>query len=159
MCCRNEAEWGAVRAIAYSCIYVNKFNRAKYGLAAVNQLLDVCGPDQAIGHDIGCASKKTIVHSSIGDKARESNLVIVVNAFHGFAHNRICQLENHPLYQTGFGIEDLETCERIFSSSNATASLIRHASLFHWTQFIDLHFDQWDKDKYLELSTYRDSRI
>ncbi|KAF8126210.1 hypothetical protein EV363DRAFT_1174582 [Boletus edulis] len=104
---------------------------AKYGLAAVNQLLDVYGPNQAIGHDIGCAPKKTIVHSSIGDKASELNLVI-----------------------TGFGIEDLEMCECIFSSSNATVSLICHASLFHWTQFIDLHFDQWDKDKYLELSSY-----
>ena len=83
---------------------------------------------------------------------KDFNLKVVVNAFHGFARNRICQLQNHPLYLTGFGIEDLETCERIFSSSNSAAVLIRHASLFHWTQYLDLHFDQWDSDKYLELS-------
>ncbi|KAI5989491.1 hypothetical protein EDD15DRAFT_2370522 [Pisolithus albus] len=127
---------------------------AKYGLAAVNRLLNVCGQDQAVGHDVGCASKKTIASSSLGKEAQEKRLKVVVNAFHGFAHNRMCQLENHPLYQIGFGNEDLETCERIFSSSNNTAPLIRHASEFHWKQFLDLHFSQWDSDKYLELSRF-----
>ncbi|KAG1788605.1 hypothetical protein EV424DRAFT_1356054 [Suillus variegatus] len=125
---------------------------AKYGLAAVNKVLDVCGNDQAIGHDIACSSRKTIATSSIGPKAKELRLQLVVNAFHGFSHNRRCQLENHPLYLTGLGIEDLETCERIFASSNSTAPLIRHASHFHWVQFLDLHFDKWGTDKYLELS-------
>ncbi|KAI6145668.1 hypothetical protein EDD17DRAFT_1767881 [Pisolithus thermaeus] len=127
---------------------------AKYGLAAVSRLLDVCGEDQAVGHDVGCASKKTIASSSLGNEVQEKRLKVVVNAFHGFAHNRLCQLENHPLYQVGFGNEDLETCEHIFSSSNNTAPLIRHASEFHWKQFLDLHFSQWDSDKYLELSRF-----
>ncbi|KIK29885.1 hypothetical protein PISMIDRAFT_6620 [Pisolithus microcarpus 441] len=127
---------------------------AKYGLVAVNQLLNICGQDQAVGHDVGCASKKTIASSSLGKEAQEKRLKVVVNAFHGFAHNRMCQLENHPLYQSGFGNEDLETCKHIFSSSNNTAPLIRHASEFHWKQFLDLHFNQWDADKYLELSRF-----
>ncbi|KAI6015817.1 hypothetical protein PISMIDRAFT_18434 [Pisolithus microcarpus 441] len=127
---------------------------AKYGLAAVNWLLEVCGQDQAVGHDVGCVSKKTIASSSLGKEAQEKQLKVVVNAFHGFAHNRMCQLENHPLYQVGFGNEDLETCECIFSSSNNTAPLIHHASEFHWKQFLDLHFSQWDSDKYLELSRF-----
>ncbi|KAI5982151.1 hypothetical protein EDD15DRAFT_2177745, partial [Pisolithus albus] len=63
---------------------------AKYGLAAVNWLLNVCGKDQAVGHDIGCASKKTIVSSSLGKEAQEKQLKVVVNAFHGFAHNHMC---------------------------------------------------------------------
>ncbi|KAI5998436.1 hypothetical protein EDC04DRAFT_2612450 [Pisolithus marmoratus] len=63
-------------------------------------------------------------------------------------------LNNHTLYQLGFGNEDLETCERIFSSSNNMALLICHASEFHWKQFLDLHFSQWDSDKYLELSIF-----
>lgn len=125
---------------------------AKYSLAAVSQILDLCGNDQAIGHDIGCSSSVTIANSALGKRAQEAGLRVVVNAFHGFAHNRLCQLQYHPLYLQGFGNEDLETCERIFSSSNSTAALIRHASVFHWKQFLDLHFDQWDCDKYLELS-------
>jgi hypothetical protein len=115
-------------------------------------MLDVCGKDQGLGHDIGCTSRKTVTSSSIGAKAQEHNLVIAVNAFHGYAHNRRCQLAHHPLYLEGFGIEDLETCERIFSSSNSACGIIRHASYFHWVQYLDLHFDQWDKDKYIELS-------
>ncbi|KIK19095.1 hypothetical protein PISMIDRAFT_38954, partial [Pisolithus microcarpus 441] len=78
----------------------------------------------------------------------------VVNTFHRFAHNHMCQLENHPLYQVGFSNEDLETCERVFSSSNNMAPLICHTSEFHWKQFLDLHFSQWDLDKYLELSQF-----
>ncbi|KAI6039620.1 hypothetical protein EDC04DRAFT_2867922 [Pisolithus marmoratus] len=112
----------------------------KYGLVAVNWLLDICGPGQAVGHDVGCASKKMISTSSLGAKAQEKQLKVVVNTFHGFAHNHMCQLQNHPLYQLGFGNEDLETCEHIFSSSNNMALLIHHAS------------DQWDLDKYLKLS-------
>lgn len=115
-------------------------------------MLDVCGKDQGLGHDIGCTSHKTVASSSIGTKAQEHNLIIAVNAFHGYAHNRCCRLAHHPLYLEGFGIEDLETCERIFSSSNSACGLIRHALYFHWVQYLDLHFDQWDKDKYLELS-------
>ncbi|KAI5985795.1 hypothetical protein EDD15DRAFT_2373911 [Pisolithus albus] len=127
---------------------------AKYALGIVEQVLDVCGPDQAIGHDIGCSSRKTILSSLLGQRAKDLNLQVVVNAFHGFVHNRVCQLQNHPLYLAGLGIEDLETCERIFANSNSTAALICHASLFHWMQFLDLHFDQWDSDKYLELSQF-----
>jgi hypothetical protein len=91
--------------------------------------------------------------SSIGAKAAELKLQVVVNAFHGFSHECRCQLQNHPLYLNGLGLEDLETCERIFASSNTAAILIRHASYFHWMQFLDLHFDQWDMDRYTELST------
>ncbi|KIK22163.1 hypothetical protein PISMIDRAFT_61385, partial [Pisolithus microcarpus 441] len=126
----------------------------KYALAVVEQVLDVCSPNQAIGHDIGCLSWKTILSSLLGQCTKDLNLQVVINAFHGFAHNHVCQLRNHPLYLTGLGIEDLETCKQIFANSNSTAALICHASLFHWMQFLDLHFDQWDSDKYLELSQF-----
>ncbi|KAG2085421.1 hypothetical protein BD769DRAFT_1374346 [Suillus cothurnatus] len=127
---------------------------AKYPLATINKLLDVFGDNQAIGSDIGCSLSKTVAASSIRDKAFNHKLSLSVNAFHGHAHNRKCQLQYHPMYLRGFGLEDLETCERIFASSNAAACLIRHASHFHYSQFLDLHFDQWDMDKYLELSRF-----
>lgn len=90
--------------------------------------------------------------SSISAKARSHQHQFVVNSFHGHAHNCRCQLWFHPLYRSGLGLEDLETCERVFSGSNAVAPVIRHASYFHWLQFVDLHFRQWDADRYLELS-------
>ena len=112
------------------------------------------GANQAIGSNIGCSLASTIAASSIRDKASRNTLQLAVNAFHGHAHNHRCQLENHPLYRRGFGLEDLETCKRIFAGSNATAPLIRHASHFHYVQYLDLHFNQWDMDRYLELSKY-----
>ncbi|KIJ58341.1 hypothetical protein HYDPIDRAFT_102874 [Hydnomerulius pinastri MD-312] len=129
------------------CIAEMKCSRELY-------VLEICGKDQAISHDIGCSSKITIADSLISTRAKELNLDVIVNAFHGFTHNCLCQLKNHPLYKHGYGNEDLETCEQIFSSSNSMASLIRHTSHFHWKQFLDLHFDQWDIDKYLELTLH-----
>ncbi|KIM54659.1 hypothetical protein SCLCIDRAFT_30952 [Scleroderma citrinum Foug A] len=127
---------------------------AKYLLVTISKLLDVHGVNQAIRSDIGCSLATTVAASSIPDKASRNNLILVVNAFHGHAHNRKCQLANHLLYLRGFGLEDLETCERIFSSSNVMAPLIHHASHFHYVQYLDLHFDQWDVDRYLELSCF-----
>ncbi|KAG1844074.1 hypothetical protein DFJ58DRAFT_853373 [Suillus subalutaceus] len=75
----------------------------KYGLAIVNWLLEVCGQDQGLGHDIGCSLHKTIAASSIGNLATKLNLIVAVNAFHGYVHNRRCQLHHHPLYLQGFG--------------------------------------------------------
>jgi hypothetical protein len=125
---------------------------AKYGLATIHEILEVFGLDQAIGYDIGCVHKVTVADSSISGMAQDLRLQVAVDAFHGHAHNRLCQLSNHPLFLEGFGLEDLATCERIFSGTNPATRLIRHASYFHWLQFLDLQMDQWDKDKYLELS-------
>lgn len=77
-----------------------------------------------------------------------------MNAFHGWSHNRLCQLYNHPLYTDGVGIEDLETMECIFSASNAVAPCIWLATRYHWMQALDLHFQQWDEDKYNELGVH-----
>ncbi|KAG1729376.1 hypothetical protein EDB19DRAFT_1641971, partial [Suillus lakei] len=126
----------------------------KYPLATMSKLLDIFGDNQAIGSNIGCSLSKTVAASSIRDKAAQHKLSLSVNAFHGHAHNRKCQLQFHPMYLRGFGLEDLETCKWIFASSNAAASLIRHVSHFHYVQFLDLHFDQWDTDKYFELSNF-----
>ncbi|EGN92820.1 hypothetical protein SERLA73DRAFT_15709, partial [Serpula lacrymans var. lacrymans S7.3] len=84
-----------------------------------------------IGYNIGCLFAKTISHSSLSNQAESKNLMMAVNSFHGHAHNCTCQLTKHPLYLKGFGLEDMEMCEQIFSSSNGTAHVIQHASHFH----------------------------
>ncbi|EIW80685.1 hypothetical protein CONPUDRAFT_27209, partial [Coniophora puteana RWD-64-598 SS2] len=128
---------------------------AKYGLAVVGHLLDTHGKDVNLGQDTGCAFSKTVNSSPLlGDKARKYNLKICVNAFHGYAHSRLCQLSFHPLYLPGAGLSDLEVMERVFSSSNSTARINRYASPFHFLQSLDLHFQQWDEDRYGDLSTF-----
>lgn len=124
-------------------------------MATTNFLMDIFGDDLGLGADIGCAFSETIKQSPLlKDKAAQSRLQVVVNAFHGWAHNRLCQLQFHPLYRKGTGLEDLETLERIFAASNTIARPIRHATKFHWLQAVDLHFRQWDEQKYQELSEY-----
>jgi hypothetical protein len=117
--------------------------------------METLGPNQCIGYDIGCACSATVRDSPIlSALAAELGFELVVNAFHGYTHNRLCQLRFHPLYRRGLGLEDLECCERVFSASNAAARVIRHASYFHWMQFLDLHFRQWNEDRLRDLSTY-----
>lgn len=50
-------------------------------------------------------------------------------------------------------MEDLETLERIFSASNAVASLTRYSTAYRRRVFIDLFLQQWDEEKYLNLGT------
>ncbi|KAF8590864.1 hypothetical protein K439DRAFT_1644437 [Ramaria rubella] len=127
---------------------------ANYGLATLNKILDAYGDDQGVGYDIACSHMTTVAASSIAAKAQTHHLLLAVNAFHGHAHNLLCQLQNHPMYIPGLSIEDLETCERVFSASNSVAHVVRYASHYHWCQFIDLHYQQWDEDKYFELSKF-----
>jgi hypothetical protein len=51
------------------------------------------------------------------------------------------------------GLEDLETLERVFSSSNSLAAVTRLASAYRQRMYIDMHFKQWDEDKYSNLAT------
>jgi Kyakuja-Dileera-Zisupton transposase len=138
-----------VHHVIYAC---SSINSAKYGLGTLNEIIDMYGDDQCMGYDIACSHITTVAASSIGEKACTRWLLLAVNAFHGYAHNLLCQLRNHPLYILGLGLEDLETCEQVFSASNAVAWVVRHSSYFHWLQYIDLHYRQWDEDKYFELS-------
>lgn len=138
--------------LAYSHVKANCCISAKYPLSLVARTLEAGLGKVQFAFDIGCAFQGTLSRSSLGRRARAAGVSFCVNSFHGYGHNRICQLQHHPLYRCGFGLEDLETCERFFSSSNNVAGPIRHASHFHWSQAMDLFLLQWDEDKYAELS-------
>lgn len=119
----------------------------------VAKSLNTFGPRQLLGYDIGCAFAKTISTSSLGLSFEEQKCRCIVNAFHGYSHNYLCQLQNHPNGVEGMGIEDLETLERVFSQSNALAPITRYMTAHRRRVFIDLYFQQWDTDKYQQLGT------
>ncbi|KAG2103699.1 uncharacterized protein F5147DRAFT_746665 [Suillus discolor] len=128
---------------------------AKYPLAITNAMINAYGKDIGMGYDVGCTFSGIVRNSPLlSQKAEEARMQFCVNSFHGYAHNQLCQVQHHPLYLPGFGLEDLETMERVFLSSNSVSRVIRYASRYHWAQFIDLHFQQWDEDKYGELSKF-----
>ncbi|KAF8495027.1 hypothetical protein JB92DRAFT_3084857 [Gautieria morchelliformis] len=125
-----------------------------YPLATVSRLLKVFPECLGLGYDIACSFTTTLMRSSLGPKSCKQSLRMAVPAFHGHAHNRACQLSFHVLMSSGFGLEDLETCERVFSASNAVARLTRHATPVHRRQLIDMYFQQWDADKYESLGIF-----
>ena len=106
-----------------------------------------------MGYDIGCVFRKTILSSSLGTQFAESNSRCCINVFHGYSHNFVCQTQHHPNIINGVGIEDLETMEQIYSSSNQVAGITRYASAYHRRVFIDMFFQQWDDDKYRNLAS------
>jgi hypothetical protein len=120
----------------------------KYPLAVVQRLIDMYGSDICLGYDIMCAFIKTLSHSVLGSKKVAFRLHGVVPSFHGHAHNRGCQLQWHPMYTEGVGLEDFEECERTFGKSNELASVTRLASPYHRAQHIDEHFTFHDQDKH-----------
>ncbi|KAJ3521286.1 hypothetical protein NM688_g9035 [Phlebia brevispora] len=121
---------------------------AKYPLAVMAKILEVIKDRPCGAYDIGCSFLATILKSSLAGPFMRANGTMIVNAFHGYSHNYACQMVYHPTRLTGMGLEDFETMERIFSASNALASVVRHMSPYRRGVFIDLHFQQWDRDKY-----------
>ncbi|KAJ7711576.1 hypothetical protein B0H16DRAFT_1667755 [Mycena metata] len=112
---------------------------AKYPLAIEEETLDCYGRD--------------VVNSPLGPRALLMNLILLVGAFHGHAHNRLCRLLFLISYVEGMGLEDLEGCERFFSKSNANAGSVRYSSVFHRLQTLTNYFAHVDThDTYANLT-------
>lgn len=112
---------------------------AKYPLATAKWLLKFLPPDLGLGYDIGCklcAILRKLRNTPLGEEAFRQHLRTLIGLFHCHAHNRLCQLQFLSTYLPGLGLEDLETCERFFSQSNALGRAVRHASIFHRRQAI-----------------------
>jgi len=91
--------------------------------AATNTLARASGlPSRAEG-DVGCVVGSAHLETQVSLQ-RSLNYTSLVNAFHGHAHNRLCQLDNLTTYVEGLGLKDLEGCKQAFSKSNALASSI-----------------------------------
>ncbi|KAG0701438.1 hypothetical protein DFH29DRAFT_982689 [Suillus ampliporus] len=116
---------------------------AKYPLAVVSKLMDAFGEGLGGGYDIGCQFKTTLDNSSLGPRARSLHYTSLVGAFHGHAHQWLCQLDHLTTYIPGLGLEDLETCERTFSN------------VFHCQQGILTYFEHNDDyEVYVNLSNF-----
>ncbi|KAJ3751717.1 hypothetical protein EV360DRAFT_56461 [Lentinula raphanica] len=139
--------------VLWICDMVRSGELAKYPLAMVGKALKTFGPKWVMGYDIGCTFGGTIVSSSLAEEFKAQDCRTCVNAFHGYSHNALCQQSNHPVNITGMGLEDLETLERLFSSSNQLAAVTRYATPFRRHVFIDMFLQQWDRDKYQNLAT------
>ncbi|TFK59430.1 hypothetical protein BDN72DRAFT_905854 [Pluteus cervinus] len=136
------------------CDMIRSGELMKYPIAHVQALMNRYGSDIGLGYDIWCQLIKTLRKSSLAETVKAHNVDGVVPAFHGYAHNRLCQLSWHPLYKDGTGIEDFEECERTFSKSNELAGVTRLATPFHRHQQINEHFHFHDLDKYAAAGTF-----
>ncbi|KAI6142300.1 hypothetical protein EDD17DRAFT_1662346 [Pisolithus thermaeus] len=81
---------------------VQSSEQSKYALVVTLKLLDTFGSDIGGGYNIGCRFKTTLGSSILGECARTLNYTSLVNAFHGHAHNRLCQLDNLTTYAIAY---------------------------------------------------------
>ncbi|KAG1726443.1 uncharacterized protein EDB91DRAFT_1061631 [Suillus paluster] len=109
----------------------------KYQITSLNKLMEVFRKNILYNYDIKCAFEKILLHSLL---VNHINLQGVVPAFHGHAHNHLCQVQHHSKYKVGAGKEDFETCKHVFSESNALASETWNTTEFHHHQALDEHF-------------------
>ncbi|KAF7964555.1 hypothetical protein HWV62_5700 [Athelia sp. TMB] len=129
--------------------------QSKYPLATAAKMLKIHGKKQGAGFDIGCSHKKTLANSLLGPLAKEYEHTVLVDVFHGHAHNRICQLSHLTTYVDGLGLEALGVCEQAFSLSNAHAGSVRSMSTFHRRQAIAAHFSDTDNyDNFMTMTKY-----
>ncbi|KAJ7640196.1 hypothetical protein B0H17DRAFT_1276776 [Mycena rosella] len=126
------------------CDMIRSGELAKYPLAIVDELLD-CFPKKAgLRYDVGRRFEATIRNSDLGPRAKERLLKMLVGAFHGHVHNRLCQLQYLANYIHGLSLEDLEGCEQFFSKSNGLAKSVRYASRSHQQQDITTYIKHFD---------------
>ncbi|KAJ3008396.1 hypothetical protein NUW54_g3171 [Trametes sanguinea] len=120
------------------CNMIRSGELMKYALAIADKLLRVYGPAVRIklGYNIGWV------------------ISCIVPAFHGHSHNRVCQLDWHPMYSEGCGKEDFEGCERFFSASNNLASGTRLSTAFHCHQAIEGHVGFWADRKHIKSGKF-----
>lgn len=77
-----------------------------------------------------------------------------MGAWHGYAHNRECQVRYHPRLTAVAGLEDFEGCERLFSYTNGIAGVTRSATRYHRHQQLEWVIRQWNSDKLLHLGQF-----
>ncbi|KAJ7840286.1 hypothetical protein B0H14DRAFT_2587516 [Mycena olivaceomarginata] len=95
------------------------------------------------GYDVGCDFQTTIKNSPLAARTRQCNFRCLVGAFHGHAHNRLCQLCNLATYVLGLGW------------SNGLAKSCRYASRFHRQQEITSYVKHYDSfHTYVNLSKF-----
>ncbi|KAK1223141.1 hypothetical protein PQX77_013995 [Marasmius sp. AFHP31] len=127
----------------------------KYPLAVVKALMDRYGKDLVLGYDIMCAFYCTLLRSAkLWNQVVAFWLKGVVPAFHGHAHNRKCQVNWHPMYTNGVGLEDFKECEWTFSQSNHLASTTCLATEYHCHQALMEFFDLHDRDKHMASGNF-----
>ncbi|KAG2032248.1 hypothetical protein BDR03DRAFT_874339 [Suillus americanus] len=88
------------------CDMVQSGELMKYPFASLKKLMDVFSKNILYGYDIKCALEKILLCSSLANQVKQLNLQGVVPAFHGHAHNRLCQVQHHSKYKVGAGKED-----------------------------------------------------
>jgi hypothetical protein len=138
---------------SWSWFFPLNLKRRKYALSLIDRLLQLLGPKIGVGYDIACTFSKTAKsHPLFQDRLQDVSWACGI--FHAYAHNRLCQLSFNPRLIEGFGLDDLEGCERLFHLSNALAPTTRHSSMRLRFDRIEDKFQLINSDRIEAIGTF-----
>ncbi|PPQ93511.1 hypothetical protein CVT25_005212 [Psilocybe cyanescens] len=105
------------------CDMIHSGELMKYPLAIINQLLQEFRSDICLAYEIMCDFTVTLKKSILSEKVRAFCFCGVISAFYDHAYNCGCQVQWHPLYIEGVGLEGFKECKHTFCCSNKFASV------------------------------------
>ncbi|KAK4699905.1 hypothetical protein P7C70_g6348, partial [Phenoliferia sp. Uapishka_3] len=139
---------------------------AKYAIAVTRRACEgVAGNGKVLmEYDIGCEHGKTwrTAEAALEERTGEKSRLEVQHccpSWHGYAHNRLCQLQHHPLHIKKVGKVEGEINERLWSILNKCAMSTRHASKFKRGERIDSQLLSWNEAKVANLGIWIKNRI
>ncbi|KAH8085297.1 hypothetical protein HD553DRAFT_271959 [Filobasidium floriforme] len=143
--------------LAYADL-IKEYEQSKFPLALAHWFATQYSGRITFGYDIGCQFQKTFRHAPavshlLGPDPHNSRINFQVGAWHGYAHDRPCQVKCHPRFNAEAGLEDFETCERLFSYTNGVAGVTRSATRYHRHQQLEWVIEQWNNDKLCLMGT------
>ncbi|KAJ6493155.1 hypothetical protein C8R45DRAFT_1095669 [Mycena sanguinolenta] len=104
---------------------------AKYVFALLAHVCKALGPEIVkliLGYDIGCRFYKMVMrHPRVSDLLNDREFQALVGAFHGTAHDCLCQTRNLPKYTEDVGLE----------GANAVFDRIRWQAFVTWAEHKD----------------------
>ncbi|KAG7527162.1 hypothetical protein FFLO_07209 [Filobasidium floriforme] len=138
---------------------IKEYENSKFPLALVHWFATEYPGRIIFGYDIGCSFDKTFRHAPAlshlaGPDRTDSRIQFQVGAWHGYAHQRPCRVSYHPRLTAQAGLEDFETCERLFSFTNGVAGVTRSATRFHRHQQLEWVIEQCNNDKLSLMGGY-----
>ncbi|KAI9472882.1 hypothetical protein BDB00DRAFT_897908, partial [Zychaea mexicana] len=109
------------------------------------------GSDIRIMYDVGCKIRKALQETECLDSIKD--VPIAVGIFHITGHSPECQIHFHPRLKEGWGIQDGEHLERLWSFLNGFVAMTRNMSSLNRRLTLTIALDFFTEQRIDNLGT------
>ena len=125
----------------------------RYILSCLKQVLGMpdYGSNIRICYDVGCKLRTSLERTEC--LASIKNVPIAVGIFHIIGHAPSCQLSFHPRINSGWGLQDGEHLERLWSTLSGFISMTRSMSSLNRRLTLTIALDFYAQQKTDNIGT------